>query len=327
MFESAFRSLFFSNPATLSLKNKNLVVQKSHNNTKKSTNSNPTITIPLNDILCIVLESHQITITSALLNALALQKITVFCCDSSHLPSGLFLPLNGHYRALKVMNTQINMSKQKSAILWQQIIKSKLSNQSKVLSMIDSPKAAHLLDLANSVRLGDSTNNEAMGAQVYFPAIFGVGFVREGFYDETQSSINAALNYGYAIVRGIVARSLCASGLNPALGINHNNSFNAFNLADDIMEPYRPFVDSVVINLWQKGMLSDFLHQESKLQLVQTLNAKVLLNAKSYPLHRAVALSVQSLVKALDSTSKLILPIFDEVQSNGREIYESDSDV
>lgn len=321
MFDSAFRTLFLSTPARLSLLDKHLcITQKDKENVR----------IPLSDILCIILESPQITLTNALLNALAQYKIICYTCDSSHLPSGVFMSFLGHFKSLSVLQNQIKLKQRTKAVLWQQIVKAKINNQAALLQMCGKAEWYQLESLAKSVNLGDSTNNEAKAAAIYFKALFGVGFSRkiQIFEEEKIGTINAALNYGYAIVRGIIVRSLCASGLNPALGINHKNQFNAFNLADDMIEPYRIFVDSLVAQMCENGELQEFLSLENRVQLVEILNVSVMIENKLYPLSRAVIVSVQSLVRCLEVENlKLKTPLFCEEKSNGREIYEGASDV
>lgn len=321
MFDSAFRTLFLSTPAQLSLEDKHLcIAQKGKESVK----------IPLVDILCVMLESHQITLTNALLNAFALHKIVVFACDESHLPSGLFMPFLGHFRSFSVLQSQINLSKQRKAILWQQIVKAKINNQALLLKMLHKKESEELESLAKSVNLGDSNNNEAKAAAIYFKALFSKNFSRKVqiFENSKMGTINAALNYAYAIMRGVIARSLCVSGLNPALGFNHKNQFNAFNLVDDVMEPYRIFADSVVVQMVEVGELEESLSLQNRVKLVSILQSAVIVENKLYPLTRAGVVSAQSVVKCLERENlKLKLPLFCEEKSNGREIYESVSDV
>ncbi|MCX2716835.1 type II CRISPR-associated endonuclease Cas1 [Helicobacter sp. MIT 21-1697] len=321
MFDAAFRTLFLSTPARLSLADKHLCIAQKD---KES------VRIPLVDILCVMLESHQITLTNALLNAFALHKIIVFTCNESHLPSGLFMPFLGHYRSLSVLQSQIELSKQRKAILWQQIIKAKITNQARLLQMCGLAESAQLESLAKNVQLGDSYNNEAKAAAIYFKALFGKDFSRKVqiFEDSKMGTINAALNYAYALTRGVITRSLCASGLNPALGINHKNQFNAFNLADDLIEPYRPFVDSIVVQMVEIGELGESLSLQNRVKLVDILQSAVIVENKLYPLSRAVIVNVQSVVKCVETEHlKLKLPLFCKEKSNGRKIYESASDV
>lgn len=321
MFDSAFRTLFLSTPARLSLEDKHLCIAQRDKESVK---------IPLVDILCVMLESHQITLTNALLNAFALHKIVVFTCDESHLPSGLFMPFLGHFRSFSVLQSQINLSKQRKAILWQQIVKAKIHNQALLLKMLRKKESEELESLAKSVNLGDSNNNEAKAAAIYFKALFGKNFSRKVqiFENSKMGTINAALNYAYAIMRGVITRSLCVSGLNPALGIKHKNQFNAFNLADDLIEPYRIFADSVVVQMVEVGELEESLSLQNRVKLAGILQSAVIVENKLYPLTRAGVVSAQSVVQCLERENlKLKLPLFCEEKSNGREIYESISDV
>lgn len=321
MFDSAFRTLFLSTPARLSLEDKHLCIAQRDKESVK---------IPLVDIFCVMLESHQITLTNALLNAFAQYKIVVFVCDESHLPSGLFMPFLGHFRSFSVLQSQINLSKQRKAILWQQIVKAKIHNQALLLKMLHKKESEELESLAKSVNLGYSSNNEAKAAAIYFKALFGKNFSRKVqiFENGKMGTINAALNFAYAIMRGVITRSLCVSGLNPALGINHKNQFNAFNLADDLIEPYRIFADSVVVQMVEVGELEESLSLQNRVKLVTILQSAVIVENKLYPLTRAGVVSAQSVVKCLERENlKLKLPLFCEEKSNGREIYESASDV
>ena len=320
MFDSAFRTLFLSTPAKLRLADKHLCITQEGKETVK---------IPLSDILCVIAESHQITLTNALLDAFALNKIVLYTCDNSHLPSGIFMPFLGHYRTLSVLQSQISLNKQRKSILWQQIIKAKIYNQARLLQMQDKDEYYKLESLEKSVHLGDSSNNESKAAAIYFKALFGNSFSRkiEIFTDSAIGIINAALNYGYAIVRGMIVRNLCVSGLHPALGLFHCNQFNPFNLADDLIEPYRTFVDSLVMQMLENGELQENLKLQNRVKLANILNTSILLDSKIYPLNRAIVASVQSLVHALGEESKLKLPIFEENKSNGREVYESARDV
>ena len=346
------------------------------------------VAIPLADIAYIILESPRITLSSALLDALSTHKVALISCDSSHLPSGIFTPFLGHYRSLAVLESQIALKKQTKSIIWQQIIKSKIANQCSALKLA-KPNEIKAIDslqsLAKSVQLGDSTYNEAKAAAIYFKALFGNSFTRMRDINsqinainglETQALvagdstadiadtkdsapnaiINSALNYGYAIVRAAIVRTLSSSGLNPALGLSHANAFNPFNLADDIIEPFRAFVDSLVAEMLSSGEFeqSSELSLQNRTKLAQILSAQVcmlcftpatqahtthtqnLSNAtnkgKLYPLMRGVIICVQSLVKLIESNGDISglgfdLPVFMEDISNGREIYEGASDV
>ena len=320
MFDSAFRTLFLSTPAELKLADKHLCITQEDEETVK---------IPLSDILCVIAESHQITLTNALLDAFASSKIVLYTCDNSHLPSGIFMPFLGHYRTLSVLQSQISLNKQRKSILWQQIIKAKIHNQAQLLQMQNKDEYFKLESLEKGVHLGDSSNNEAKAAAIYFRALFGNSFSRkiESFADGILGTINGALNYGYAIVRGMIVRSLCIGGLHPALGLFHCNQFNPFNLADDLIEPYRIFVDSLVVQMLEDEELGESLELQNRVKLANILNTSILIDSKIYPLSRAIVVSVQSLVHAMEQESRLKLPLFEEGQSNGREVYESARDV
>lgn len=409
MFDSHFRTLFISSPAHLRLESKRLIIERkestsphkalAHKEAKDSDNlsdiyspyksdKKDSIAIPLADIAYIILESPRITLSSALLDALSTHKVALISCDSSHLPSGIFTPFLGHYRSLAVLESQIALKKQTKSIIWQQIIKSKITNQCFALKLA-KPNEIKAIDslqsLAKSVQLGDSTYNEAKAAAIYFKALFGNSFTRMRDINsqinainglETQALvagdstadiadtkdsapnaiINSALNYGYAIVRAAIVRTLSSSGLNPALGLSHTNAFNPFNLADDIIEPFRAFVDSLVAEMLSSGEFeqSSELSLQNRTKLAQILSAQVcmlcftpatqahtthtqnLSNAtnkgKLYPLMRGVIICVQSLVKLIESNGDISglgfdLPVFMEDISNGREVYEGASDV
>lgn len=407
MFDSHFRTLFISNPAHLRLESKRLIIERkestsshkplAHKEAKEGDNlsdiyspyksdKKDSVAIPLVDIAYIILESPRITLSSALLDALSTHKVALISCDSSHLPSGIFTPFLGHYRSLAVLESQIALKKQTKSIIWQQIIKSKITNQCSALKLA-KPNEIKAIDslqsLAKSVQLGDSTYNEAKAAAIYFKALFGNSFTRmrdinsqinaineletspsgDSTVDTadtkdsaTNAIINSALNYGYAIVRAAIVRTLSSSGLNPALGLSHTNAFNPFNLADDIIEPFRAFVDSLVVEMLSSGefLQSSELSLQNRTKLAQILSAQVcmlctapatqahtthtqnLSNAtnkgKLYPLMRGVIICVQSLVKLIESNGDISglgfdLPVFMEDISNGREIYEGASDV
>lgn len=312
-FDEAYRTIFIINPAKLSLKNTNFCISQEGND----------ITLPLRDILMIVCESHQVSITSSLLAKLADHKIAFFTCDDSHIPNGVFTSYLGYYKISEILHLQIKLSAQIKAILWQQIIKQKLYNQGIVANDFSSEAAEKILKLSKGVMLNDCKNFEAQGAIFYFQTLFGVDFVRKSI-----DPINSALNYGYAILRGCVARSLVGSGFLPTLGIFHKNQFNPFNLADDIMEPYRVFVDSLVLLMIEKDFLKDGFESSHRQKLVGILGAKILCRDKYYPMYRAITRTIWSLTNILKGTQEsLLLPIFQRENSNGREVYESFGDV
>lgn len=317
MFDPAFRTLFFTTRTKLSLKNKHILIVRENKED---------ITIPLVDILCIILESQQITITTALLSAIANYKIVVYICDETHLPNGIYTSFLGHYKSLSIMQAQIKLSKQKKAIIWQKIIKSKILNQATLLKIHSKKEYKQLETLSKNVHLGDSNNNESKAAFIYFKSLFGKEFIRRTQINNSKNmhAINSALNYGYAILRGIIIRALCASGLNPAFGIEHHNQFNQFNLADDLIEPFRVFIDSKVIHMLNNNILKDIFDTTHKAILIKILEVKVLINNQFYPLSRAIIQNIQSITNNINGEANdLALPIFKEEELNGREVYES----
>lgn len=340
MQDTAFRILFFSNPAYLSLQDQCIKVSL-----KKSEDSvDNAQKLPLSDILAIVIESHAITLSSALLSKIAIHNIALFTCGDTHLPNGVFMGFLGHYRNALNAQNQINLSQQSKVILWQKIIKQKLLNQANLLSFKGLKKQSEtILSLSKSVKLNDATNNEAKAAQIYFKALFGNSFVRFRQGEASIKSvkiplkqqqeftkniaINAALNYVYAILRGMIARTLSAYGLLPNLGIFHHNLYNSFNLADDLIEPYRVFAEFLVLEIADNFSKSGKLDVQDKAQLVNVINLLVAHCNKRYPLHRMVVMSVQSLLGVINGEGKtLILPTFNKGVKNG-EIYASACDV
>lgn len=312
-FDEAYRSIFIENPARLSLKNNNFCI----------TQDGKDITLPLQDILIVICESPQITITTSLLSKLADSKISLFTCDDSHIPNGIFTPYLGHYKTSEMLRRQIEISQQTKAILWQQIIKQKLYNQGVLALEKNITIAEKILELSKKVMLNDSKNLEAQGAILYFQALFGKEFSRKDI-----DFVNSALNYGYAVIRGCIARNLVGSGFLPTLGIFHRNQFNAFNLADDLIEPYRVFVDSLVLSMLETQGLKDGFERLHRLKLASILNAKVKCENKYYPMYRAITRSVWSLANILKGFgSDLLLPLFKKEDSDGRKVYENFGDV
>ena len=225
-----FRSVFVSNPAQLSVRRGQLVIRQEEERS-----------VPIEDLSALLLESRAVSITTAALQELTDHGVTVYLCDETHLPAALVLPMNRHSRQLKLLKGQIAMRRPTQKRVWQGVVMSKISNQARCLSLLGKEGAEELRELADQVRSGDPDNWEAVAAARYFPALFGAGFTRG-----EECRVNAALNYGYAILRGAVARHLVIRGLEPCLGIFHHSELNRFNLADDLMEPYRPLVDLYV---------------------------------------------------------------------------------
>ena len=280
-----YRNIFIANPAKLSIQRNQLVIQQEQR-----------FTVPLEDISSILIESRQVTLTSSALSAIAEAGVTAFLCDERHMPSAVVLPTNQYCRQRKLLLAQVTLPKPLQKQLWQQIVKQKIRNQALCLRLLKKQDAETLEALADAVRSGDSDNREAVAAAVYFPALFGEHFSRE--LDCPQ---NAALNYGYAILRGCIARNLVVHGLEPCLGLHHCNAQNNFNLADDLIEPYRPLVDLYVSSYVE---LTGELTPKRKQQLFNLTSYLVKQGQRKYRLMTGVGRCCASLASCISEQSK-----------------------
>ena len=302
------KTLCFSNPAYLSLRNSQLViklpeVEKAANLTedfKKATE----ITRPIEDIGVVVLDHKQITITTGALSALLENNCAVITCDSRSMPVGLQLPLAGNTTQSERFRDQIDASQPLRKQLWQQTIQYKIRNQAAVLSIFSKAETRCMTVWANEVRSGDPDNLEARAAVYYWKNLFGdiPNFIRS----RDGVSPNHLLNYGYAILRAVVARSLVASGLLPTLGIHHHNRYNAYCLADDIMEPYRPYVDRLVLYIIEQYGIDIELSKDIKAELLSIPTIDVVINGKRSPLMVAAAQTTASLYKCFSGELRKI---------------------
>ncbi len=301
------RTLCFSNPAYLSLRNAQLVIklpEVEKADVSDSFKREATTTIPIEDIGVVVLDNKQITITQGVLEALLENNCAVITCDSSHLPVGLMLPLCGNTTQNERFRCQLDASLPLKKQLWQQTVQYKIRNQAAVLQMTHGSVARNMLAWAADVKSGDSDNLEARAAVFYWHNLFAdiPNFTRE----REGVAPNNLLNYGYAILRAIVARGLVASGLLPTLGIHHHNRYNAYCLADDIMEPYRPYVDALVVKLRQRGAVGDELSIEMKRELLQIPTLDVTIGGKRSPLMVAVGQTTASLYRCFNGEQRKI---------------------
>jgi len=294
------RTLFFSNPAYLSTKNNQLVI-------KYPEEGKETKTIPIEDVGMLVLENQQITITNGLLSKLIKNKAAIINCDSFHLPISLLQPLVGHSEQTERIRHQLEASVPLQKNLWQQTISSKITNQANFLEKRDTP-ARKMYKWANEVKSGDLENHESRAAIYYWKHIFKL----ENFTRQPQGNPpNQLLNYGYAILRGITARALVSSGMLPSVGIFHHNKYNAFCLADDIMEPYRVYVDVLVNDIIHSGESYDEMNTSLKMSLLHLPAMDVLLDGKQSPLMVAMSRTTNSLYECFAGISRKILyPIY-----------------
>ncbi|RHR59743.1 type II CRISPR-associated endonuclease Cas1 [Parabacteroides sp. AF17-28] len=292
-------TLYFGNPAYLSLRNNQLIIklpEVEKNETLPDSFKRDTVrSKPIEDIGVVVLDHKQITITSGVLEALLENNCAVITCDCKSMPVGLMLPLCGNTTQNERFRDQLDASLPLKKQLWQQTIKMKIENQATVLSKSRNCEIKNMRVWANDVRSGDPDNLEARAAAYYwknlFPKIEGFTRDREGIPP------NNLLNYGYAILRAVVARGLVSSGLLPTLGIHHHNRYNAYCLADDIMEPYRPYVDELIVSIINSNCDIADLSKEIKAKLLTIPTLEVSVNGKRSPLMVAVSQTTASLYK------------------------------
>lgn len=303
------KTIYFGNPAYLSLQNSQMVIKlpevESSRLLPEDFKSKSVISKPIEDIGIVVLDNKRITITSGLLDALLENNVSIITCDSKSMPVGLMLPLSGNSVQSERFRDQIEASVPLKKQLWQQTVKQKILNQSAVLRNCLGEDFKCMEVWANDVRSGDIENMEARAASFYWKKLFAKikGFSR----DRDGDSPNNLLNYGYAILRAIIARALVSSGLLPTLGIFHHNRYNAYCLADDIMEPYRPYVDELVYRIVEKfGMVTD-LSKEVKAELLSIPTIDVVLDGKRNPLMIASSLTTASLYRCFSGESRKIL--------------------
>lgn len=299
------RTLYFGNPAYLSMKMKQMVVRMPQKDDDDLPSGDDIVkTVPIEDLGVIILDNKQITITQGLLEELLENNCAVITCDSKRMPVGLMLPLSGNTIQNERFRSQIDSSLPLRKQLWQQTIEAKISNQAAVLKYVTGEEHKNMLKWSESVRSGDVDNMEARAAVYYWKTIFPDNpyFVREHDADGP----NGLLNYGYAILRAIVARALVASGLMPTLGIHHHNRYNAYCLADDIMEPYRPYVDKLVSEILDDDATGE-LNAKSKVRLLNIPVIEVIINGRRSPLMIAVSQTTSSLVKCFKGEGRKLL--------------------
>jgi len=289
------QTLYFGNPTYLKIQNKQLHIHiKTLVNEKK-------ITRPIEDIGVVLLDNNQITITHSVIKALQNNKVAIISCDDSHMPNSLMLPIEGHSEQSERYRYQIEASQPLKKNLWQQTVVTKIRNQRLVLDLLEKP-SKRLKVLETRVTTGDAENVEGQAAAYYW-GIYLDGFRR----DRDGDAPNGMLNYGYAIIRSMVARALVSSGLLPTLGIHHKNKYNAYCLADDIMEPYRPFVDLIVYDLYKNEGEYTFLSTKSKKRLLNVATVDALFGKKKSPLMVGMSLTTSSLAQCYMGEKRRII--------------------
>ncbi len=303
------KTLYFGNPAYLSLRDRQLIIKLpeivNNNTLPQSFKQKNEVSRPIEDIGVIVLDNKQITITSGLMSALLQNNCAIITCDNHSMPTGLNLPLSGNTTQNERFRYQIEASLPLRKQLWQQTIQQKITNQASILKMCTGVEVRCMQVWATDVRSGDIENMEGRAAAYYWKNLFGHidGFTR----DRNGISPNNLLNYGYAILRAIVARALVSSGLLPTLGIHHHNRYNAYCLADDIMEPYRPYIDYLIYTITNKYGDNLTLTKEIKSELLSIPTIDVNIGGKKSPLMIAASQTTASLYKCFSGEQRRII--------------------
>ncbi len=281
-----------SNPSYLHLKNKQLLIDQNHKTVAQ---------IPIEDIGALILEHSAISITQPLIIACQKNNIAIIFCDEKHLPYSTILPIaEGNNLHQKILKQQLSISEPIRKSLWKQVIQCKITEQANTLKQFNKP-FARLEKIATEVKSGDSTNCEGLAAQYYWKALFSDNFVR----NQNADGINAVLNYGYSIIRAMVARAIVSGGLHPSIGLFHHNQYNALCLADDLMEPFRPWVDSIAYQLYHKDN-NISITQEVKTPFLNLISENVTFKRKQMPLMVSMHYVIADLKRNFTKESKKI---------------------
>lgn len=290
------QTLMFTSPVSLSLKDKQMVITFKDNK--------DTVTRPIEDVGFVIIENPMVSITVPLLNELADNNVAVIFCDKKMMPKTMLMTLDGNTTQQESYKYQLNASLPMKKNVWKQLVECKIKNQSLLLNKVGKDGGV-LKPYYLNVKSGDSDNREGAAAREYWRLLFDDGFKRE----REGLPPNGMLNYGYTILRAAVTRALIGSGLYPAFGVFHRNRYNAFPLADDVMEPYRPFVDEIVYHLYYDGAVNE-LDSQTKRKLLRVLFSDVKMGNVTRPLENALSLTTASLLKMYKGESdKLSLPM------------------
>ncbi len=303
------KTLCFTNPAYLGMRNDQMVIRlpevEKCNNLTPEFKKEAERTIPIEDIGVVVLDNKQITITTGLLESLLANNSAVITCDKRSMPVGLMLPLACNTVQSERFRDQIDASQPLRKQLWQQTVRQKILNQESVLRRTTMSETRCMRVWANDIKSGDSENMEARAAAYYWHRIFA-DEVPDFTRDREGIPPNNLLNYGYAILRAVIARALVSSGLLPTFGIHHHNRYNAYCLADDIMEPYRPYVDELVIDIMNKYDDYSELTRLIKMDLLGIPTIDVVIDGKRSPLMIAASQTTASLYKCFSGELRKI---------------------
>ena len=291
----AYQTIMINNPAYLSVDSGRV----------KITQNNISNYLSLEDVACIILDNQKITVTSTLLSLAAENKVVIIVVGFNHIPNGLLLSYLPHSRQNQVLKLQIKTTQHFKNLLWQGIIRQKIINQAISCEKLTG-NSGKLRELAKNVSIGDVANHEAEASRKYFLLIFGENFTRN-----CNHYANALLNYGYSIIRSLIAKIVVASGLLPSLGIHHDNELNSFNLVDDLIEPYRGFIDWYII---EAVSINFELNVNSKRQIVDILYHKINIDNKSMTVLNSIQVMVNSVILSLRTKQvTLLLPQLPEI--------------
>ena len=288
-----WRSVVISNPARLKRDKFSLVVEQ-----------HDVARVPFEDIAVIVLNHREISLTHPVLSACGEYGIALYSTGANHQPNGVYTPFLSHSRATRMMRRQLEIDRPTTKRAWAEIVRVKIANQAECLRLSGKADPARLFSYARRVRSGDAENLEAQASAAYFPALFGDGFTRND-----ENWINAALDYGYAVLRGAIARALVAHGLLPSIGLFHRSEQNAFNLADDLIEPFRPLVDLHVVLSASPVATDSNLLPADKASLVALLNADLRMPRGDMTVLSAVEQATEALVRMYEGESVLALEL------------------
>ncbi len=292
------RTVYIGNPSYIYIKDRQLIVERKSEVEEKESNQ-----LAVEDIGVFILDNQQISITQRTLQMLLDNNTIILVCGQNHMPQGMLFPVEGNTTQTERYRDQIESSIPLKKQLWQQTVAAKIRNQANLLTLFEI-KTDNMLRWASEVRSGDSLNHEARAAAYYWSNLFHECFKRERLGEPP----NNFLNYGYAVLRAVIARSLVGSGLLLSLGLHHRNKYNAFCLADDVMEPYRPFVDKLVISIMSDAAEgSEELTTEIKKKLLMIPAMDVIINGMRSPLMVAAQRTSASLAKCFAGESRKIL--------------------
>ena len=295
--------LYFGNPCYLSSKDEQMKI-----NYNKEDNNSKTDSIPIEDIGIIIIDHYGVTISQFLISKLNENNVSVVFCNERHMPTSMLLNLDGNSVQTERFNAQVSVKKPVIKNLWQQTVSAKIFNQASLLKKYNK-NSSNMFIWAKCVKSNDSSNLEARAATYYWKNIFPdkLEFSR----DRYGLPPNNLLNYGYAILRAAMARGLISSGLLPTMGIHHKNKYNSYCLADDIMEPYRPFVDELVLNIVKQNFNYIEITNEIKKKLLSVTLTDVYFNNKKSPLMIGIQKTTSSLVRCyMGESKKIIYPEF-----------------